>query len=103
MKLEQEFSQGDTDVANEGTSISSVNTNPFLDDDKNPITNDDDSKNPFKETSSTNPFDDDEGKEKYFFSYTVRVTCGWAFFRETAVENAFRKHWSENGREIIFK
>lgn len=76
MKLEQEFSQGDADIANEGTSISSVNTNPFLDDDKDPITNDDDSKNPFKETSSTNPFDDDEGKEKYFFSYTVRGTCG---------------------------
>ena len=67
MKLEQEFSQGDIHVESEGTSTSSVKTtgNPFLDDDKNPFSNDDDdddSKNPFKESSSTNPFDDDEGK-----------------------------------------
>ncbi|XP_020606527.1 exocyst complex component 8-like isoform X2 [Orbicella faveolata] len=62
LKLEQEFSQGDIQVESEGTSAHSVNTNPFLDDDKNPFTNDDDddSKNPFKETTSTNPFDDDE-------------------------------------------
>jgi len=63
LKLEQEFSQGDIQVESEGTSAGSVNTNPFLDDDKNPFTNDDDdSKNPVKETRSTNPFDDDEGK-----------------------------------------
>lgn len=69
MKLEQEFSQGDNQVESEGTSTSTslVNTNPFLDGDKNPFTNDDDSKNPFKETSSTNPFDEDEGKWIYFF------------------------------------
>ena len=66
MKLEQEFSQGDIQVESEGTSASSVKTNPFLDDDKNPFTNDDDddSKNPFKETTSTNPFDDDDDEGK---------------------------------------
>lgn len=70
MKLEQEFSQGDIQVESEGTSTSSGNTNPFfeetgknpfIDDEKNPFTNDDDSKHPFKENRSTNPFDEDEG------------------------------------------
>ncbi|XP_078372315.1 exocyst complex component 8-like [Oculina patagonica] len=91
LKLEQEFTQGDIEVASEGTCTSSENTNPFLeetgknpflDDDKNPFTNDDDSKNPFKESNSTNPFDEDEepiasSSPASGSSKLVKVGKGW--------------------------